>query len=269
MGDIRPHTVFFSVALAALSACQTVKPDADKTAEAQDSTQSSRLIKLAQDIEARGESGTAIALYQRATAMPDAKPITFVKTGDAYLRAGNPEEAVKAYRAALAKSPSDGQALLGLGSAMLEVGDVEAGMQALSQAAPMVNTAQAYNRLGVAQTFAGQTGEAQNTFAQALKLAPNDLDIETNLALAAALEGNTTTALPIVERVGAASDAQLYHKRNVVIIYGLLGLGDQVKSAPPTGLTTEEIHTLVARAKSIRAKNTVQARAKALGSMAA
>ena len=74
--------------------------------------------------------------------------------------------------------------MLGLGSAMMETGDIDAGMRALAQAAPLVNTSSAYNRLGVAQTFAGQTGQAQATFAQALKLAPGDLDVESNMALA-------------------------------------------------------------------------------------
>ncbi|TIN21531.1 MAG: hypothetical protein E5Y31_20810 [Mesorhizobium sp.] len=76
-------------------------------------------------------------------------------------------------------------------------------MRALAQAAPLVNTSSAYNRLGVAQTFAGQTVEAQTTFAQALKLAPGGLDIETNMALAAALEDNSATALPLVQKTAA------------------------------------------------------------------
>lgn len=265
---MRQHVVFLPVVvLLALSGCQTTKTDADKAKAQAPSSQSERLIKLADDIDARGDSDTAIALYQRAAAMPDAKPIALVKAGEAYMRAGYPDQAAKAYQAALAKAPNDGQAMLGLGSAMLETGDVEAGMRALAQAAPLVNTSNAYNRLGVAQTFAGQTAEAQTTFAQALKLAPGDLDIETNMALAAALEGNSAAARPLAQKVSAAPNAQLHHKRNIVVVYGLLGEEDQVKTSPPIGLTTKEVSTLLARAKAIRLKGSTQARAKALGSI--
>lgn len=257
-----------AVSMLALSSCQTAKMERGATPQTA-ATQSDRLLKLASDIEAQGESGTAIALYEKAAALPDAKPSAFVKTGDAYMRAGYPAEASKAYNAALAKAPNDGPALLGLGSAMIDSGDAEAGLRALKQAAPIVNSSRAYNRLGVAQTFAGQLAPARETFERALRLSPGDLDIQTNMALAAALEGKADIALPLIQRVAADPAVQMHHKRNVVVVYGLLGQADVVKQAPPTGLTSKQIATLLARAKSIRAKGTVRARAKALGSMSA
>ncbi|MER9894178.1 tetratricopeptide repeat protein [Mesorhizobium sp. M0119] len=265
---MRLRVVFLPVVVAlALSGCQTTKTGSVQAKAQGPSSQSERLIKLADDIDARGESDTAIALYQRAAAMPDAKASAFVKTGDAYMRAGYPADAAKAYQAALAKAPNDGGAMLGLGSAMIEAGDIDAGMRALAQAAPLVNTSSAYNRLGVAQTFAGQTGQAQETFGQALRLAPGDLDVETNMALAAALEDNSAAALPLVQKIAAAPNAQLHHKRNIVVVYGLLGQADQVKASPPIGLTTKEVATLLARARTIRLKGSTQAKAKALGSI--
>lgn len=256
------------LACVALSACQTTQPNS-AAAKQEPATHSDRLVQLAADIEAQGESGTAIALYQRATALPDAKPIAFIKAGEAYMRAGYPDAAVSAYRAALAKFPSDGPALLGLGSAMIEMGDVDAGLRALTQAAPLVNTSSAYNRLGVAQIFAGQVDQAQATLAQALKLKPDDLDIKTNMALAAALRGDAAAAIPLAQQVSAAPNAQLHHKRNVVVVYGLVGQADQIGAAPPTGLTTKEINSLLAQAQSIRAKGTMRAKAEALGSISA
>ncbi len=253
----------------ALAGCQTARldrPNITNVETPKAASQSERLVKLADEIDARGESDTALALYERAVAMPDAKPAAFVKAGGAYMKAGYPAEAVKAYRAALAKDPNDGQAMLGLGSAMIETGDARAGLRALEQAAPLVNTSSGYNRLGVAQTFAGRLDEAQETFAQALELAPGDLDIETNMALAAALDGNSAVAIPLIQQVSRSSDAQMHHKRNAVVVYGLLGQAAGVKAAPPTGLTSKEVNTLLARAKSIRAESSVQAKAKALGS---
>ncbi|RUW28718.1 hypothetical protein EOA38_25020, partial [Mesorhizobium sp. M1E.F.Ca.ET.041.01.1.1] len=63
---MRQHVVFLPVVvLLALTGCQTTKTDADKAKAQAPSSQSERLIKLADDIDARGDSDTAIALYQR------------------------------------------------------------------------------------------------------------------------------------------------------------------------------------------------------------
>ena len=254
-----------------LAGCQTMaNSSADKsegTGSAAGSTQSDRLVGLASDIEKRGETSTAIALYERAMALPEAKAGTFVKAGDAYMRAGYTTQAIQAYRQALGKSPNDGPALLGLGSAMIDDGDIDAGIRALAQAAPVVNTSSAYNRLGVAQTFAGQSALAQSTFTQALQLSPGDIDIETNMALNAALNADSATALPIVQKIEASPNAQLHHKRNVVMVYGLLGMDDHIRATQPTGLSSEEMRTLLSDARSIRSKSSTAARASALGTI--
>ncbi len=253
----------------ALAGCQTTGSTSKTTAADAETSQADRLVKLAGDIESQGEHDTAMALYARAAALPEASAAANVKAGDAYLRSGYVEEATTEYRTALVKSPNNSQAMFGLGSALVESGDLNAGLRALGEAAPIINTSRAYNRLGVAQTMAGQTQEAQATFATALKMEPDDLDLQINMALAAALEGNGTVALPIAQRVAASGRAQLRHKNNIVIVYGLLGQGDQVKSAPPTGLSSKEIATLLARCRDIRAKGSVKAKAAALGSMTA
>ncbi|EKF17699.1 tetratricopeptide repeat protein [Nitratireductor pacificus] len=267
---MRLRIIFLPViSLLVFPGCETMQADAyAKKAEVDMAvTQSDRLVRLATDIEARGEEETAIVLYRRAIALPDAKPSTFVKAGEALMRAGYADEAIAAYHAALSEAPDNGPAMMGLGSAMIDTGDLPAGIRALSRAAPIVNTSKAYNRLAVAQIFAGETGAAQGTLKHALALAPGDLDIQTNMALAAALEGSDATAVSRIEGVLNSPDAQLHHKRNAVLAYGLLGQSEKVKSSPPIGLSTEEVTALLSRAKSIRTKNSVQAKAKALGSM--
>lgn len=259
---------FIVLAMIALltTGCQTTKT-ASEPQQVGPSSQSERLMKLAGDIDMRGESSTALALYQRAASLPDAKSDAYLKVGEAYMKAGNPREATLAYQAALTKFPNDGPVMLGLGSAMIEAGDLDAGMSALAKAAPLVNTSSAYNRLGVAQTFAGRTQEAQTSFGQALKLSPGDLDLETNQALAAGLEDNATTAIPLAQKILASPNAQIQHKRNAVIVYGLVGQPDKIRSSLPTGLATSEIDTLLARARTIRTKPSGEPRAKALGSI--
>ncbi|WP_244467966.1 tetratricopeptide repeat protein [Nitratireductor soli] len=250
------------------SGCTTLQDaGVSKTEKEEVPTHSSRLVKLASDIESRGDPNTALALYEQAAAVPDAKPATLVSVADAYARAGYGEQAVKTYRLALSRAPSYGPALVGLGSAMIDEGDSEAGIRALAEGAQSVHSSKAYNRLGVAYIFAGDTDAAQTTFQKALALAPGDLDIETNMALAAALAQQSASAVLLAQKIAASPNAQLHHKRNIVVVYGLLGQESVVRASPPTGLSTKDIDTLLAQAKAIGTKKTVHARAKALGSM--
>src|SRR5215470_11677384 len=66
------------------------------------------LAQIAADIESRGESGTALTLYQRAAAASGGSPSAQVQLGDAYLRAGRVGAAIDSYRAVLAKHPDHG-----------------------------------------------------------------------------------------------------------------------------------------------------------------
>ncbi|OCC06698.1 hypothetical protein BA190_00210 [Labrys sp. WJW] len=258
--------VFAMMVLSACTTAHTANTPAVGLGSASN-TQSSRLMRLAADVESHGDKGTALALYERAAAAPDASATANVEVGDAYVRAGSYPSAISAYRTALAKSPKDGKALVGLGSAMMATGDNEAGLRALGEGAEIVNTSSAYNRLGVAQTVAGQTGAAEASFSRALALTPSDLDIKANMALAASLAGDAPKAMPFIQQVAAAPDAQLHHKRNLVVCYGLLGQDSQVRAAPPVGLSSSEVDALLARTRSIRAKASPKERAEALGLM--
>lgn len=114
--------LFTIVCAFALAGCQTTGSTTKDAAADTEISHADRLVKLAGDIESRGEHDTAMALYARAAAMPEASAAANVKAGDAYLRSGYVEEAMSQYKAALVKSPNNGQAMLGLGSALIESG---------------------------------------------------------------------------------------------------------------------------------------------------
>jgi Flp pilus assembly protein TadD len=224
------------------------------------------LVRLAADIEGRGERGTALGLYERAaTASGDAAD--YVRLGDACVRAGEIGKAIVAYRLALGKDPNDAEATLGLGAALVKKGDYEGGLAALSKAAPIVQTAAAYDRLGVVQTLTGKLHDAEASFETARALAPDDLDITTNLALAAALAGEDERAVPLMQGVVQSSAAEARHRRNLVIIFGLFGRIDEARAAAPAELSPQEVKKLIDRANSIRALKDAKARARALGAI--
>ncbi len=266
---MRANPVLMAIAMAvALSGCATLSdPEGSAGADLGDS-QSGRLAKLASEVEERGDTGTAIALYERAATVPGAEPAAYMRLGEAYMRTGYPEQAVKAFRAVLTRKPNDGEALIGLGSALVETGDFDAGIRSLGQGAAILDTASAYNRLGVAQTLAGRLDQATAAYATALELDPGDLDVKANLALASALTGNGQEAVKLMRQVAAAPDAQPRHKRNLIVVYGLLGRSEEIRAAPPSGLTSDEVATLLAEVRSIRAMASAQEKARALGAIA-
>jgi len=224
------------------------------------------LMRVASDIEAQGQIAAALPIYERAAAN-SGDAAAQLRLGDAYTRAGKTDQAIQAYRAALAVAPDNPDALLGLGSALVKAGDADGAVVALAKVAPIVNTMTAYNRLGVAQTLTGQFAQAHQSFDAASALAPDDLDIRTNLALAAALDGQETKAIDATRAVVTSPGAEARHRRNLMIVYGLLGRADEGRAAAPKGLSANEAKKLLARATAIRAISDARARAKALGTI--
>jgi Flp pilus assembly protein TadD len=225
------------------------------------------LMRVASDVEAQGQIVAALPIYEQAAAASSGDATAQVRLGDAYTRAGKTDQAIRAYRAALAVAPDNPDALLGLGSALLKAGDADGAVEALAKVAPIIKTMAAYNRLGLAQTLTGQFAQAHESFDAASALAPEDLDIRTNLALAAALEGQETKAIDVARSVVTSPGAQARHRRNLMIVYGLLGLVDEGRAAAPKGLSANEVKKLLARATAIRAISDAKARAKALGTI--
>ena len=224
------------------------------------------LMRVAADIEAHGQVTAALPFYERAAATSN-DATAQLRLADAYMRGGKTDQAIQAYRAALAGAPDNPNALLGLGSALFKAGDVDGAVGALAKAAPIVKTMSAYNRLGVAQTQAGQFAQAQESFDAASTLAPDDLDIRTNLALAAALDGQETKAIEATRAVVASPGAQARHRRNLMIVFGLLGRADEGRAAAPNGLSPKEVKSLLGRASAIRSISDAKERAKALGTI--
>jgi Flp pilus assembly protein TadD len=249
-----------------LAGCGTLSQSWLDAVASTDKSEQDGLMRVASDIEAQGQIAAALPIYEQAAAASNDAP-TQLRLGDAYMRAGKIDQAIQAYRAALAVAPDNPAALLGLGTALVRTGDVDGGVVALAKAAPIVNTMTAYNRLGVAQTLSGQFTQAHQSFDTASALAPDDLDIRTNLALAAALDGQETKAIDASRAVVTSPGAQARHRRNLMIVYGLLGRADEGRAAAPKGLSASDVKRLLTRATAIRAISDAKERARALGTI--
>jgi Flp pilus assembly protein TadD len=240
----------------------------EPSASVNNEARNASLNSIASDLETHGENETALALYRQAVMASPDDPDANIQYGDACMRAGKTATAIAAYRTALGKSPDNAEGLVGLGSALVKQGELKQGLELLAKAAPRVNSAAAYNRLAIAQMLAGQPEAAEASFASAKALTPNDLDIGTNLALVAALANHKDAALAAVKEVAAAPTAEPRQRRDLVIVLGLLGRESEARQIAGGDLSQQELHALLARAKSIRALSDPTARAKALGIIA-
>ena len=85
--------------------------------------------------------------------------------------------------------------------------------------------------------------------------------------MGAAIEGQETKAIEAARAVVTSPGAEARHRRNLMIVYGLLGRTDEGRAAAPKGLSAAEVKKLLARATAIRAISDAKARAKALGTI--
>lgn len=182
-----------------------------------------RLMQLAQDVERRGDTGTAATLYQRATEQPEADFTAWYRLGETRLASGAVEGAEQAFQQALAREPEQADALLGLGTAQLRLGEARRAEPLLRQAAERLGSATAYNRWAVANVQLGRLAAARDAFVQASRRAPGDLDARCNLALAYALTDERDQALQTIQGVDSAPGALARQQRNALLVQVLAG----------------------------------------------
>ncbi|WP_207233683.1 tetratricopeptide repeat protein [Salinicola tamaricis] len=245
------------VLILALTACAGTPTSAPSDA-------SGRLIPLADTLAQRGDPATAAELYARAIDQGDDGADVRVKLGNARLASGDTAGAAEAFRGALREEITLAPALLGLGTAQLRLGEPEAALKSLTPAAPELNSVAAWSRLGAARALAGQSEAAVEAFARAATLAPNDLDVRTNLALAQALAGDAERASDGIRQIVDSPLAEPRHYRNALLVLVLAGRADTAEQLAIPDMRAAERTRLIAQAQRIAALPTPAARARAL-----
>jgi Flp pilus assembly protein TadD len=232
------------------------------------SPEEARLVGLARDIESRGESGTALALYERAAEIAKESPAAQARLGEARLKVGDADGAAEAFEAALVRDQSFAPALLGLGTVKLNRGETAEAVRRLSVAAPQVKTATAYNRLGTALTLDGRPSEAKAAYATARQLDPQNIDIAANTALAEALSGEFEPAVQRMRAVAQSPLAKPRHHRNLIVVLTLAGRDAEATAVSAPDMNTRQKAAFVAQAKKLGAIVHLGERARAIGLMA-
>ena len=223
-----------------------------------------RLLSLAEQVRRGGDPASAVALYERAAELSDQAPEVMLALGETRLMTGDASGAAQAFRAALTRKPDDPQALLGLGTAELQQGRFRRAVRSLQAAAPSVDSAVAYNRLGTAYVLAGDFVHAQDAYRAAITRVPGNLDIRSNLALALALGGERGAARAEAAAFTESALSEPHHLRQQMLVLTLLG-DDRSATAALAGLPAAERDALLAKAREIRSIEDPTARARAVG----
>ena len=250
------------LALLALSSCTTTSAESEKD---EPSSGQKKLLSIAESIEAKGESATALALYERAAENAPGDVSLRVRVGNARLKAGDVEGAEEAFRAALQVNPQDAEALLGLGTAQLRKGETELAARTLIPAAQALNSVVAYNRLGTALVFSGNGAAAEEAFSKALSLQPANLDTTTNLALAQALSNDLPQAVMHMGNVIGSPLAQRRHFVNYLIVLAMAGETEKARAFDVPDMSARQKNQILAKAAKLRSISDPARRAQEVG----
>lgn len=213
------------VAIALLLACAAPAAGAVGTALTADTQ-----VNLGRRFEARGDTETALGLYQKAV---NERP-----NDEAALRAlvglavrTNRAGAVYEHAARLAEiHPRDGEAQVWLAASLNEKARPAEALTALERAetaGPGAYAGLLWTQRGIAHDLLGNALEAQRAFSHAITLNPGEWRLPMRLALSLALQGDYPAALRILQMQVNDPAMEQPVRETLAIIYALSGQTEQ------------------------------------------
>lgn len=181
-------------------------------------------VQLAVAARAGGDYSTAIRMLRRhISARPDDVD-AMLELGETLHEAAAYDEAIEVFKHARIAAADNPVVHIGIGRA-------ELAMRRPAAALPAFNTVLqddpedivALNGRGVALDMQGDHAAAQDAYANALQLRPNNHLVESNLALSMLLEDRYADAIAILERLSLDNNSTARIRQNLALAYGLRG----------------------------------------------
>ena len=174
---------------------------------------------------ARGRLPEALAAYERGL---QARPVFdegWKQFGDLRLQSGQAAAAADAYRTAVEQRPDNLAARLGLADAQHQAGDRDAALETLRRAVGFApDNSAVVERYMAYEAAHGRPERVRAMREELLTSSPENLNNRLNLALLVAREGDTATALGVVDN----AEADLGRTRDTVAARaGVLGIADR------------------------------------------
>ena len=158
-------------------------------------------------------------------------------------------------------SPGNKVLLAGYGRALADNGNFQQAFDVLSRAhSPEDPDWRILSAQGATLDQLGRNEEARQYYATALKIAPDDPSVLSNLGLSYALSSELPKAEEQLRKAAAQPDASPRVRTNLAVIVGLQGRASEAESIARTGLPPEQASANVAYVKRILERRKVAQR---------
>ncbi len=153
------------------------------------------------ELQAQGRLDEAIAAYRAALARDPNDAVTRSNLGTALTANGELEEAIAQYRTALRLAPNDADSHYNLANALMAKGELLDAAGHFREALRIEpGLAEAYLNLGNALVALGQTGEAADHYRRAIELGPDGVEAISNLGSLLAEQDRLDDAIALFRR---------------------------------------------------------------------
>ena len=256
---LRVVALAFTLAALPLAGCGTFGDEAAKPAATQSQNASyGSLMRIAAQAQAQGDLNTASTLFGRAhETMPD-KVEPLLGLAAALTDLGRPREALDAWRTALTREPTNGDALRGYARTLIAMDQPEeAARQYASLLSREPKDVRALTGLGVAKDMMGDHAGAQQQYHLALTLAPKDRSARNNLGFSLLVSGKPTEAITILEPLARDPAATAQQRQNLALAYGLAGRDEEAARMARLDLDDASVRKNLAYYREARATGAV------------
>jgi len=187
-----------------------------------------------------GQASTSLAIAHGVLDRQPDNIAALVQAGDAQMAMQDPMDAEQSYKRALAISPNDVRARLGLGKMQLPADPkaAERTFRAVVTANP--RSAIALTDLGVSLDRQGRAAEAQAAYTQALAIDPNLFSAHVDLALSLALNGQAARAEQMLRDAAMSSSSTPRVRADLAVAQIAAGHGDQAVQTLSADLSAQD-----------------------------
>jgi Flp pilus assembly protein TadD len=234
----------------AIAGCTRTEQGMDHSADRQS-------LDSAQAALVDGEAGTSLAIARGILSSQPRNPAALAQAGDAEMQMGDRLNAEADYRRALAVSPHDVKARLGMAKMMLrdDLHGAEMAFRAILADAP--HNPIVLNDLGYALDLQDRHKEAQTYYVEALASDPNRLSVRVNLALSLALSGQAPRAEAMLRDLAQTAGATSKVRLDLALAQVMAGHDNEAAATMSTELSPDDAKQALLGMKELKPVGTV------------
>src|SRR5437868_8242396 len=201
---------------------------------------------------ADGDPRRAVELYGEHYRANPKKPEAALAYGQALRATGQRAQAVAVFEQATIAHPSDNLLLAGFGRALADNGNFQQAFDVLTRAhSPDNPDWRILSVQGTALDQLGRHDEARRYYASALKIAPGEPSVLSNLGMSYVLSKDLPKAEEVLRRAYGSANADARVRQNLGLVVGLQGRFGEAETIVKADLPAEEAAANVAYLKDM------------------